>query len=229
MLLPLQFAHSKTELKANDAYFCPALELSEDQKTALIPLIKQRHTANHDVLYWEGGDNTIFGLDLSETKESRDLAKPEDRAVRKIIDRLDAKKLENYLEEHRAQMAATQKNFPPLSGSFLALSQEVTPSETGPDVLSIIFQAQLPSSKYQFSVDEAKQENDQLKVYLSIQKPHLFELLNESPQSQILQQGLSIEAPYPTTLSVAYREIAQFDSKRKYEDHFEQPLLKSTE
>lgn len=225
----LSTAHGRDLLTAYDAYFCPVLKLTDEQKAELIPHIQKRQIANHGSKFDNRTDATLFGVDLSQTKASKDLAKPEDRAVRKILWRSGARALEDYLEEKEDELKKAARNFPPLQGNFLGIQQEVSTSEAGEVDLKITVDVTVPSPKYKLVLGEKKREGETLVVKVSIIRPHLFMLMEDTPAPVKQSQVISVQGPLPAKVKCLIREIAEFDSQREYFSQFETAALQPEE
>jgi hypothetical protein len=222
-------AYGGNELKAYDAYFCPALELTDEQKSELIPHIRKRHSANQQNKFKDRTDATVFGVDLSQSKAAKGLNRPEDRAVRKIIDFRNARKLETWLAENEDRIERVKADFPLLDGEFLEIRQDLHLSEDKELSLKIALKATVPSAKYRLVMDEMKREGDALVLKMSIVRPHPFMLFEETPSPQQLAREMKVDLPHPRRVRIAVREISEFETGAEYPAKREEPVLQPSD
>ena len=222
-------AHGRDELKAYDAYFSPDLELTDEQKSELIPHIRKRHGANQGSKFQDRPKATLFGQDLSETQAAEKLNRPEDQAVRKIITMSQAQKLERYLKENKDRITQVKSDFPLLRGEFFMVTQSLTLNESQEYELKLNLEAQVPSSKYKIVPDDVTRDRDSLTVKVSIVRPHPFQLFEEAPTPQTISHVLAIEEPFPKKFIISMREVPEFDSESEYPAQREGALLQPSE
>lgn len=225
----LSQAYGRDELKAYDAYFCPVLELTEEQKSELIPHIQKRHWANRQNKFKDRTDATVFGVDLSQSKAAKDLNQPEDEAVRKILKMKNARKLEQWLEENESLIEKAKKDFPLLEGNFFRVHQQLTRNENSDLTLQLKFEATVPSPQYRLVMDEMTREGNGLIVKMSIVKPHHFKLFEESPGSQQIAHEMKIDLPHPEKIRMEIREVAEFDLSSEYHIKRDEIVLQASD
>ncbi len=206
MLAPSAMANPM-ELKARDAFFFPGYTLTEEQKNSLIPLIEKRNEANKNHDEFMGVKMSAFGFEASkESEAAQKLNHPEDKEVRKILTREQAKNLQQSLEKNREKLEETDRTFPPLEGNFFGIEQSLTPRENGSYQLDVLLSAVVPSPDYKIVVDNQSVREQKLSLTITILKPHPYALLDRAPGQHKISHLLTFQSDLPETFEMHFRE-----------------------